>query len=229
MNPYQTFTNKPFPRKRSIIERCAESLGLNRFFLREGKRPHVRVNKAILLSPVEGRLHEIRTLNAQQKINGKQGCLRSENYTFDQLIYKEDDRHVFDDGYYFNFYLSPLNLHYVLFPIDMIVQKLTYHPARCRPILFMKSGEVKNERLVIEGTATHFDIPIIVVLIGSFMVSGIECIAEEGKEYQAGELLGGFKLGSTVMILLPKGTIKPTIETGSPVQLSEPVGLINNI
>jgi len=222
MNPFDEFQRNPFPRSRSLIERLADAIGLNRFFLREGRRPEIRAEDNLLLSPVQGKLAEIQTLRAAEEIRGKRGYQRRENYYFEEIVHSCEGRQAFEAGLCFNIYLSPLNLHYILFPVSMMVKKLEYHPAFCRPILFMKSGEIHNERLVIHGE-TASGCPIILILVGSFLVSGIECLAQEGSAYERGALLGGFKLGSTVLMLLPNGCVEPLTEPGAFLQPGEPI------
>ncbi|MEW6238764.1 MAG: phosphatidylserine decarboxylase [Candidatus Omnitrophota bacterium] len=222
MNPFDEFQQNPFPRPRSWIERLADAIGLNRFFLREGRRPEIRAEENLLLSPVQGKLTEIQTLRASEEIRGKRGFQRQENYSFEEIVHRCEGREAFESGRCFNIYLSPLNLHYLLFPASMTVKKLDYHPAFCRPILFMKSGEIHNERLVIHGE-TASGCPIILILVGSFLVSGVECLAQVGNKYEKGALLGGFKLGSTVLMLLPNGRVEPLTEPGASLQMGEPI------
>ena len=85
----------------------------------------------------------------------------------------------------------------------------------------MKSGQTQNERLVVH-CVNEEQRPFILILIGSFLVGGIECVAEVGHFYECGELLGGFKLGSTVMMLFPKDAVQPLVEPGTRLLLNEP-------
>jgi len=222
VKPHEAFARKPFPRRRSLLEHWADRSGLTRLFLREGRRPHVRAAENTIVSPAECRLKEIQTLRGGGEILGKRGIVRAEHYTFEQIVHGPDMREAFADGLCFNLYLSPLNLHYLLYPVNLRVLMLRHHPAFCRPICFMKSGEIHNERLVIYTETAHA-IPLVIVLVGSFLVSGIECLAEEGGEYQAGELMGGFKLGSTVLLLFPRDRVKPLAQPRGRLFLGEPL------
>lgn len=222
MHPFDAFQQKPFPRRRAVIERIFDGMGLNRFFLREGNRPQIRVEDEIVVSPAEGKLAEIQTLRSNEAIRGKEAMGRRENYSFADLVHGERMSEAFEGGLCFNLYLSPFNLHYLLYPAHLRVTHREYHPAFCWPILFMKSGEVRNERLAIYAE-TPAGIPFIILLIGSFLVSGIECLADVGGEYATGDLMGGFKLGSTVMLLFPKDTVEPLARPGSSLLLGEPL------
>ena len=221
MTPYEIFYRRPFPRRRGLVERGLDRLGLNRFFLREGKRPHFRVAEDLLVSPADSKLVEMQTLGSEQPLKGKERIGHTEWYSFEQIVHDHADRERFAGGCAFNFYLSPLNLHYCLFPTGLTVKSMVHHPHFCRPIVFMKSGEMHNERLVIRAE-TRSGLPLIVVLIGSFLVSGIECVAEIDQTYAAGELLGGFKLGSTVMILCPADSVTPVVPVPCRLLLGEP-------
>ncbi len=221
MKPYDVFKEQPFPRSHSFVEKIFDFSGLNRFFLREGKTSKRDMNEDVLVSPVEGKLVEIQTLQESEEIHGKHGMARNENYTFEEIIHGSYWKEPFQQGQCFNLYLSPLNLHYVLFPTTMTVKNMEYHPAFCWPILFMKSGEVRNERLVIYAEMKN-ECPIIIVLIGSFLVSGIECVAKVGETYHTGDLLGGFKLGSTVMVLVPHERVVSLVEPKTSLLLCDP-------
>lgn len=222
MHPFDAFQQKPFPRRRNAIERFADIIGLNRFFLREGKRPHIQTDESIIASPADCKLAEIQTLRADEEIRGKNALGHRENYSFQELVHGERMAELFEGGLCFNLYLSPLNLHYLLVPTRMRVTHMEYHPAFCWPILFMKSGEVRNERLVLYCENPN-SVPFIIILVGSFLVSGIECLAEVGGDYQAGDLMGGFKLGSTVILLFPKDSVEPIARPSDRLLFGEPV------
>lgn len=221
IKPYDAFKQKPFPRKRSWIEKGMDYSGLNRFFLREGKCPAIQVNPNSLVSPVEGKIVELETLSSSKQVKGKKILGKSEYYSFADLVHTPEMASVFEEGLCVNIYLSPFNLHYILSPTDLMVQKMVYRPHFCWPILFMKSGEIHNERLILY-TETAKGIPAIIIFIGSFMVAGMECVVREGDQVQRGELLGGFKLGSTVMMLFPKDTVTPLVRPNTKVLLGEP-------
>lgn len=223
MNPYNTFKQKPFPRKHSMLEHLFDFAGINRFFLREGKRPHFRTEPNRIASPVQGKLVEVQTLNSSKPVTGKQTSIHTEFYSFEDIVHNETMRDRFENGVCINIYLSPMDWHYVLAPLDWTVQKLDYHPNFCRPILFMKSGEITNERLVLYGRSST-QTPVIIVLIGSFLVAGLECIAKEGDVFKTGDLLGGFKLGSTVMMLFPRDCVQIEIPPKTKLLPGEPIG-----
>ena len=222
MHPFDAFQQKPFQRKRSAIEKITDFIGLNRLFLREGKRPHIRVDEGDIVSPADCKLAEIQTLRSNEEIRGKSELGRMENYTFADIVHGDHMSEAFDGGLCFNMYLSPLNLHYLLYPTDLIVKSMVHHPAFCWPIIFMKSGEVRNERLVIY-CENPSGVPFIIIFVGSFMVSGIECISDIDGQYKTGDLMGGFKLGSTVLMLFPKDTVEPVAKAGDRLFFGEPM------
>ncbi len=222
-SPYDLIKKNSFPRKRSLFETVFDISGMNRIFLRKGKRTSFDVANDGFVSPVEGKLIEVQHLSPSKEIGGKRRIHGQEYYSFEEIVHGVEEEEKFKNGVCLNFYLSPFNLHYVLFPMDMQVNRFMYHPSFCWPILFFKWGEVTNERLVIYGQ-TRTNCPVILVLVGSFMVSGIECVAKQEVWYSRGELLGAFKLGSTVMMLFPEGSIETHIEAGKSVELGEPIG-----
>ena len=222
MHPFDAFQQHPFSRHRTGIERFADTIGLNRFFLREGNRPHIRAEQSVVVSPSDCKLAEIQTLRPSDAIHGEHTLGHRENYSFSDLVHGEKMGERFEGGMCFNLYLSPLNLHYLLYPTTCHITHMEYHPAFCWPILFMKSGEIRNERLVLYCENSR-RIPFVIVIVGSFLVSGIECLSEIGNEYQTGELMGGFKLGSTVILLFPKDTVEPIAHPGDRLFFGEPL------
>ncbi|MGC9327968.1 MAG: phosphatidylserine decarboxylase [Candidatus Hinthialibacter sp.] len=228
MHPFDAFQQKPFPRRRMILERAADAIGLNRFFLREGKRPPIHADEWMIVSPSDCKLLEIETLGSGKEIHGKNAFGHRENYSFEDIVHGDDTSGAFEGGVYFNLYLSPLDLHYLLYPVNLTVKRMEHHPAFCRPILFMRAGEIRNERLVIYCENSRRT-PFIIVLVGSFLVSGVECLAEAGGSYDAGDLMGGFKLGSTVMILFPKNTIEPIAKPGKHLFFGEPIARFQDV
>ena len=199
-----------------------DATGINRFFLREGKRAVILAEETMIVSPVEGKIAEVQTLRSSKPIHGKQTSILDEYYAFEDIVHSADLQEQFEGGTCINIYLSPFNLHYITSPADFKITKIQYHPNFCRPIVFMKSGEIRNERLVIYGE-TPAGIPLILILIGSFMVAGLECIIEEGETIKRAELLGGFKLGSTVMLLFPKDTVDMVTPPQTKVLHGEPL------
>lgn len=221
LTPFEAFQKYPFRRRRGIIEQIADGIGLNRFFLREGNLPEMPKDPDMILAPTESRLVEIQHLRQSEAIRGKQRLGAHEYYSYEEIVHSHEMQEQFEGGVCFNFYLSPMNLHYVLFPAGGNVLNFDYHPHFCWPILFMKLGEIRNERLVL-FIETPNGVPMVVVMVGSFLVSGIECVAQTGNNYHAGDLLGGFKIGSTVMVLFPKDTVEPLVEAGIRLHLAEP-------
>lgn len=221
LKPYSTFQANPFPRRRGVLEKVFDLAGWNRFFLREGVREIYPLESSTLVSPCDSKLVEIQSLRPSQPIRGKERLGEHEYYSFEEIAHCAEMLLAFDGGMCFNFYLSPFNLHYVLHPAGGRVTKTDYHPHFCWPILFMKSGEVKNERLAVYMESPQ-GLPFVTILVGSFLVSGIECVAKEGDVCEAGDLLGGFRMGSTVMVLFPKDSVQPLVEAGTKLKLGQP-------
>jgi phosphatidylserine decarboxylase len=221
LKPYHAFKEKPFPRNHSFIERVLDGIGFNQFFLREGKRHAIVVDEDLIVSPVEGKIVELQPLSAERPVKGKNLLGKPGFYTFRELVHGSEMGKEFEGGLCVNFYLSPFNLHYIISPMNLTIRKMMYHPHFCMPILFMKSGEVKNERLVLYAE-TDNGLPVILLFIGSFMVAGLECLAREEDRFERGDLLGGFKLGSTVMLLFPKDSIEPLVSPNTKMLLGEP-------
>ena len=113
----------------------------------------------------------------------------------------------FVGGDYVKLYLAPWDLHYLVFPAPGRISHQAYRSGWALPLLFMKRGDVLNERLcvVIE---TVWGFPMAVVMIGSWMVNGIHHVFEPEEEYSTGDDFGHFKVGSSVVLLFPPGVVE---------------------
>ncbi len=211
----------------SFLETLFDATGYNKLFLREGKRPRIRTPDSILQSPCDSKLIRIQTLHHESSIDGKQYGLFNTHYSFQEIVHHPGQQQLFEGGTAFYFYLSPTNLHYCLFPCDCTITDRQYHPHFCKPILITQNAWVDNERLVLYAD-TKFGFPMILVMIGSFLVSGIECVARVEQSYRKGELLGGFKQGSMVVMLFPKDKVKPLGEIPSRLLIGEPFASLPN-
>lgn len=212
----------------------------NDFFTRS-LRPGVRpMANAGLICPVDGAISQLGRIEGQQIFQAK-GHLYSSTALVggDAALASQ-----FDDGHFATLYLSPRDYHRIHMPCDGHLMRMTYVPgdlfsvnpttARGVPGLF-----ARNERVVcvFEGPGG----PFVMVLVGATIVGSMATVwhgpinnpragklcgwryEDQSINLKQGDEMGRFFLGSTVVMLFPKGplTFNPSWQPGGPVRLGE--------
>ena len=221
----------------------------NAFFTRAlepGARPVADEPRAIV-SPVDG------TVSAAGRIEGNHVFqAKSREYSLADLLFLETDRaRAFENGRYATIYLAPYNYHRVHAPLAAELDALHYVPgdlfsvnaatAKYLPRLF-----ARNERLVMHfETATG---PAAVVFVGALNVGSIstpwtgeirprrrgnaESIdpGSRPRTLAAGDLLGWFNMGSTVILLLPDGAAEwdDALCSGQTLRMGQRIGALQS-
>lgn len=216
----------------------------NAFFtrpLRAGARP---LAEADILCPADGCISQIGRIEEASLLQAK-----GRHYSTWSLLGGDQARAAqFRNGCFATIYLSPRDYHRVHMPIAGELVATRYIPGK----LFSVNGTTaagverlfaRNERLV-----CYFDTaagPMAMVLVGAMVVAGIETVWEGQvapplramlqRDYRAlpapvrlakGEEMGRFKLGSTVILLFPEGTMdwSPDYTAGTPTCLGQALG-----
>jgi len=218
-------------------------ISFNAFFtrqLRSGVRPLAEGEK-ILTSPVDGVISQIGKIHNNQIVQAK-----GREYSVLELLGGDENlAKQFEQGQFATIYLSPRDYHRIHMPLAGKLQKMTYIPgklfsvnprtARTVPRLF-----ARNERVVtVFETAQG---PIVMVLVGAIFVGSMETVwsgmitppygkniqhwtyeGEQAISLQKGEEMGRFNMGSTVVLLLPKGmtAFKSELEAQTAVQMGQ--------
>jgi len=218
----------------------ASYASFNEFFTRElqaGVRP---LAAAALVCPVDGAISQFGRIAGQQIFQAK-------GHHFSSTALLGGDAALaaqFDDGHFATLYLSPRDYHRIHMPCDGVLQRMIYVPgalfsvnpatARGVPGLF-----ARNERVVcvFQGAAG----PFVLVLVGATIVGSMATVwhgvvnpprsgrladiryGRQGVSLCQGAEMGRFLLGSTVVMLFPKGALQfnPAWQPGAPVRLGE--------
>ena len=218
----------------------ASYASFNEFFTRElqaGVRP---LAAAALVCPVDGAISQFGRIAGQQIFQAK-------GHHFSSTALLGGDAALaaqFDDGHFATLYLSPRDYHRIHMPCDGVLQRMMYVPgalfsvnpatARGVPGLF-----ARNERVVcvFQGAAG----PFVLVLVGATIVGSMATVwhgvvnpprsgrladiryGRQGVSLCQGAEMGRFLLGSTVVMLFPKGALQfnPAWQPGAPVRLGE--------
>lgn len=204
-------------------------LTFNDFFtrsLREGARP---LASADFLCPIDGAVSQLGNIQADQIFQAK-----GHYYSTAALLGGDHNLAVqFENGEFVTLYLSPKDYHRIHMPCDGRLKRMTYIPgslfsvnpltARGVPSLF-----ARNERVVceFEFTDPSFKGVFVLVLVGATIVGSMATVwhgvvnpprtaeprvweyADQSIILRKGEEMGRFLLGSTVVMLFPRDTLR---------------------
>jgi len=212
----------------------------NEFFtraLRSGVRP---LDRAALICPVDGAISQFGRLDGRQIFQAK-----GHFYSSTALLGGDAALAAqFDDGHFATLYLSPRDYHRIHMPCDGVLRRMIYVPgalfsvnpatARGVPGLF-----ARNERVVcvFDGAAG----PWVLVLVGATIVGSMATVwhgvvnpprtgqladiryDDASVSLKQCEEMGRFLLGSTVVMLFPRGPLQfnPAWQAGGAVQLGQ--------
>ena len=190
----------------------------NDFFTRELKedaRP-IDMTPHGIVSPADGIISQLGQIDDHKLLQAK-----GRYYDVGQLLADSEDGRYFADGSFATVYLAPSNYHRVHMPFAGTLTKTRYVPGTLFSVNNPTAANVpdlfaRNERLVclfdtVYGKAA-------VVMVGAMIVAGIETVAtgkiartddiqeaEHNMIFEKGDELGRFYLGSTAIVVLPKG------------------------
>ena len=213
---------------------------LNDFFtrrLRPDARP-IASEAGLLVSPADARLAQI----GKVPPGGQLLQLKGHTYSLDELLGEDASR--FEGGVHATLYLSPKDYHRVHTPEAGTLTRWNYIPGRRYPVNELATTHIhplytQNERLVMFLKAQ--DLELAVVMVGAANVSRITLPAAGYDKpgmiphgplqaptaitLSRGQELGVFNLGSTVVLLADKPTLRPvdSATLGSPVRLGTPL------
>lgn len=221
----------------------ASYASFNDFFTRALK-PGVRpLDEADLVCPVDGAISQFGVIEHDQIFQAK-----GHRYSTTALLGGDAVlASTFENGHFATLYLSPKDYHRIHMPCDARLVRMAYVPgalfsvnpatARGVPGLF-----ARNERVVclFEGRAG----PFVLILVGATIVGSMATVwhgivnpprGGPVREWQyeldavrlkQGEEMGRFLLGSTVVMLFPKGPLRfnPQWAPGRAVRLGEAMG-----
>jgi phosphatidylserine decarboxylase len=216
----------------------------NDFFTRElkpGARPLADADRFIL-SPADGAVSQLGPIRDGRIIQAK-----GRDYSVDELLGGQGgDAHRFDGGQFVTIYLSPRDYHRVHMPAAGMLRSTVYLPGKLFSVNPGTAAGVdrlfaRNERL-----ACLFDGPdglFASVMVGAMIVAGIDTVwphrfhdhetapvAEDftGRphRFQAGDEMGRFYLGSTVVLLFEPGRVAwhDTLQPGAPLRMGQAIG-----
>ncbi len=229
--------------KEARRRRADDYASFNDFFTRalnEDARP-VAFGVNNLVSPVDGKVSELGGINGQRILQAK-----GSTYSVTQLLGGDEDlARQFHGGEFATLYLAPSNYHRIHMPVSGVLKSMTYIPGRLFSVNEATVRGVpglfaRNERVVCSFDTDHG--PMVMVLVGAIFVGSIETVwageitpggptdithsdyqGEQSVRLVQGEEMGRFNMGSTVILLMPRGKCnwRETLAAGTPIRMGQ--------
>ncbi len=225
-------------------ERIEDYLSFNDFFTRALK-PGARQmpdDPQTFVSPVDGTLSQFGTITEDRLIQAK-----GHAYSVFDLLPDDAQAEDFIGGEFCTIYLAPYNYHRIHMPLDGSLRHWTYVPGRLFSVNMATARALPNLFTRNERLNARFDTPagpFVLSMIGALFVGSMETVwsgrvtpphlRRGGGQYaptrppqlQRGAEMGRFNMGSTVILLLPRGAIRwaDSLRPGLPVRLGTPLG-----
>ncbi|MDN3399535.1 archaetidylserine decarboxylase [Psychrobacter sp. APC 3426] len=215
----------------------------NDFFTRELKedaRPIDATGHGIV-SPADGIISQLGQIDDHKLLQAK-----GRYYDVGQLLADSEDGSYFADGSFATVYLAPSNYHRVHMPFSGTLTKTRYVPGTLFSVNNTTAANVpdlfaRNERLVCLFDTAYGKAAV--VMVGAMIVAGIETVAtgkitrtediqeaDHDMKLEKGDELGRFYLGSTAIVVLPKGAEaawQDSMQANSVVQMGQLLGVTN--
>ncbi|MCO6430149.1 MAG: phosphatidylserine decarboxylase [Deltaproteobacteria bacterium] len=192
------------------------------FFVRDLK-PGARALEDGLLSPIDGTLRSLGKIS-----DGMLPQIKDKEYSVRSLLQGQYSER-YEQGYFFNLYLSPRDYHHVHSPVSGEIVSSLYIPGNLWPVNGWALNNISNLFAVNERLVTFIRSPdyglVAVVMVGATNVGRMSVTYDDwltnqfqfcsskrphspefrdynqGKAISAGEKLGTFNMGSSVVLL----------------------------
>lgn len=205
-------------------QHAKEFASFNDFFTRSLK-PDARkidTNPEHLACPVDGAISQLGNINGRHLFQAK-------GHEFDLITLLGGNSELakpFIDGEFATIYLAPKDYHRIHMPCDGTLTHMVHVPGKLFSVNQATASKVPNLFARNERVVTIFNTefgPMAMVLVGAMIVASVETtwaglVCPQGKtvrqfnyakqkaiKLKKGEEMGRFKLGSTVIVCLPKG------------------------
>ena len=209
----------------------------NDFFtraLKAGSRP---LSESKVVSPVDGVVSQIGSIEKSMIVQAK-----GKKFSVEALLAGNSEVDLYSS--FATIYLSPKDYHRIHMPFDGILKSMKYIPGNLfsvnqRTVNNIDQVFARNERLICNFNTEYGEIAI--VMVGAIFVGSMETSWEGQitppydkslKTYQyesrqidlsKGEELGRFNMGSTVILLMPKGSPDLNLEIGQALKMGQSI------
>ena len=187
--------------------------------LREGLRPI----ESDLVSPADAVLRNFGLVE-----NGRLEQIKGKSYTLARFLGDAENARRYENGSYFNFYLSPQDYHHVHSPVGGRIVRSVHIPGMLWPVNDWSLANIDELFSINERVVTYVESDrglVAVVMIGATNVGKISVVYDtfisnaagtnktEARNYDppidiaAGARLGTFHMGSSVVMLFEPGRV----------------------
>lgn len=204
----------------------ADYPNLSSFFarrLRDGARP-ISDDRREVVAPCDGRVSSSGDVTSGSLVQAK-----GRRYRLDALLADGRLADRLEGGAQLTLYLSPSDYHRVHSPVSGRLTRYTYIPGTLLPVGPLHTERVenlfaRNERMILEIETSYG--PVALVLVGAAGVGNLRLAAPEVETrrfrrqrvtrsvtlesplmVERGDELGAFQLGSTVVLIFPRGSV----------------------
>ncbi|WP_097460044.1 archaetidylserine decarboxylase [Mangrovitalea sediminis] len=217
----------------------------NSFFtraLRPGARP-IASEPDTLICPVDGAISQLGDVTDDRVFQAK-----GQSFSLTELLGGDAQRAApFQGGHFATLYLSPKDYHRIHMPITGTLKEMVHVPGRLFSVNPVTAANVprlfaRNERVV-----ALFDTewgPMALVLVGAMIVASVETVwsglvahrhngitavkysGQQAITLEKGAEMGRFRLGSTVVMVMPRGSVKwdGAMTAGTSVRMGQAFG-----
>lgn len=218
----------------------------NAFFtraLKPGLRP-VDERSSVMVSPVDGAISQLGTVTDDRVFQAK-----GQSFSLTELLGGDPEKaREFENGEFATIYLSPKDYHRIHMPLAGQLREMTYVPGKLFSVNPTTAEQVPNLFARNERVSCVFDTdagPMALVLVGAMIVGSMETtwagvVAPGSRDvsttgyghlqnpirFDKGDEMGRFRLGSTVVMVMPKGTVSWQADqiAGKTVRMGEAFG-----
>lgn len=225
----------------------AHYASFNAFFtraLKPGLRP-IAGDDSVLVSPVDGAISQLGQISQDRVFQAK-----GQSFSLVELLGGSTERAgEFIDGEFATIYLAPKDYHRIHMPVAGTLREMVYVPGKLFSVNPVTAANVPNLFARNERVAAIFDTefgPMALVLVGAMIVGSVETTwagvvapgsgpvttttytdSDHPIQFAKGDEMGRFRLGSTVVMALPKGaaTWNPELAAETTVRMGQAFGL----
>ena len=196
-----------------------------------------------LVCPIDGCISQMGEIKDETLIQAK-----NHDYDLTRLFANDQEATAsFKDGHFITFYLAPKDYHRIHMPITGELRTMSYIPGKLFSVNTLSASRIpklfaRNERVVCIFDTSQG--PMALVLVGAMIVGSIETVWAgvvtpgrprrihrwdyQGKKIilEKGQEMGRFKLGSSVILLMPAQTVEwaKFLRLNGPVIMGQLIG-----
>ena len=218
----------------------------NAFFTRALKPGARTVDQTadVFVSPVDGAISQLGQVTADDRVFQAKG----QSFSLTELLGGDEKRaEAFREGEFSTIYLSPKDYHRIHMPVAGTLKEMVYVPGKLFSVNPVTAENVPNLFARNERVACIFDTeagPMALVLVGAMIVGSVETTwagvvapkpskvtewqysGDQAVRFEKGDEMGRFRLGSTVVLVMPKGAVNWNADqvASKAVQMGEAFG-----